>query len=246
MINQVINGDCTAVIKTLEDNSVDLIIADPPYGGNIVENKWDETDDVFSVELLDELYRVLKPEGSIYIWCSIGPKSKSLMNFVMRLSQTKFHLLDMIVWNKVRGRGNRRGWLFTREEILWAVKDSKKYTWNEEYQYSDVKSSWTKGMNGHALKSEFKRLTNVWSDVKENFFAGEKGVDATKHPTAKPIKAMERIILAHTKEGDIVLDPFLGSGTTALAAKKLNRNYIGIEISKEYCDLANSRLKEIE
>lgn len=242
----LINTNCLDFLPTLESSSVDLIIADPPYG-NILNISWDKIDNYydFSQLWLNECQRILKPTGSIYVWCSIGRKSSSLLDIAIIL-KTQFIFQDMIVWSKQRGRGARKGWLFTREELLWATK-TEDYTWNKENQYSTIKyhESWVKRLNKE--NNPFKRATNVWTDIEEVSIemarlSGGKGKRKFFHPTQKPLKALERIILAHTKETDLVLDPFMGSGSTGVACKNLGRNFIGIEIDKEYFDVAKERI----
>jgi len=136
---KLINNDCTEELKNHEDNKFDLIIADPPYG-NLINEQWDKFENYynFSESWLKECYRVLKETGSIYVWCSIGPKSSSLLD-IAKILKENWIFQDMIVWNKQRGRGNKRGWLFTREEILWATKHPKNYIWNKKFQYSTHK-----------------------------------------------------------------------------------------------------------
>ena len=143
----------------------------------------------------------------------------------------------------------RKGWLYTREEIMWFVKDNKKFVWNKEFQYSDEKRTFTAGYSDpikmakykKSVKSDCKRFTNVW-DIREPNISWNKKEIETIHYTPKPLTAIERIIKVHTKENDVVLDCFIGSGTTALACKNLNRSFIGIDISKEYCTLTEKRL----
>ena len=131
-------GDCIEEMKKFPENHFDLIVADPPYGG-LVDAHWDRIPDyfAFSERWLLECKRVLKDDGSIYVWCSIGQKSTSLLD-IAKILKDEFVFQDMIVWSKQRGRGNRKGWLFTREEILWASK-TEQYRWNLDHQYSSEK-----------------------------------------------------------------------------------------------------------
>lgn len=136
----------------------------------------------------------------------------------------------------------RKGWLYTREELMWFVKDNKNFIWNKEEQYGNEKRVYTP--NPEACKSDFKRLTNVWTDINESTLKGGMGqVEIKGHFTPKPIEAIKRIIQCHTTEENIVLDCFMGSGTTALACRELNRKFIGIELEQQYVDIANKRLK---
>jgi site-specific DNA-methyltransferase (adenine-specific) len=230
-------------------NSVDLIIIDPPYG-KIINQKWDNENGL-NLVLLNKLYDILKPTGSIYIFCGIGEKSNSLLEDLNIITKSNFIFKDLITWKKQKGYGARKGWLYTREEIIWCVK-SKNYIWNEDNQYSDEKRNYKRKIG----KSWYKRLTNVWTDIKENLFEdiNSDRINGnwksnlfkkylTLHKTIKPIKLLKRIILSHTQKNDIVLDCFAGSGSTGIACKELERNYILIEKEKEYFDIFKKELK---
>ena len=201
----------------IPDNSIDLVLTDPPY--LTTSEKWDKAE-VFNEDVAIEIKRVCKPTACIYIWCGIGEHSQSLIRWFPILQK---HLIfkDLITWKKRRGIGMRKGWLYTREEILWFVKDNSRFVWNSDFQYSEEPNLFTKGMSGYPIKSKFKRITNVWTDIPEELVRKQK-----THYTPKPLKAIERIIQLHTKPSDIVLDPFSGSGTTALAALNLDRFFI--------------------
>lgn len=243
-MNKLILGDCYDKLREVSDNSVDLIIADPPYV--VTKEKWDQKD-IITEQLSKEFHRVLKDTGSFYCWCGIGGLSGSLFKWYP-IFKKDFIFQDLVTWKKQRGRGMRRGWLYTREEILWFTKDKKNYIWNKKEQLSEEKydPAWIK-----RLGREYKRLTNVWTDIKEETLSGNTGIKDLKkkmiqHYTPKPLKALERIIKVHTKENDVILDPFFGSGTTGVACKKLNRNFIGIEINPIYFELGKKRIEETE
>lgn len=237
-MNKLIHGIWQNELLKLEDNSVDLIIIDPPY--LVTKEKWDK-DEVVNLELSNQLFRIAKESCCIYIWCGIGEKSQSLIRWFPIFSK-KWYFKDLITWKKQRGIGMRKGWLYTREELMWFVKDNSKFIWNKENQYSDIKRVVTMSFKDKererkylaSLGSENKRLTNVWDDIRESNIAWNKKEKQTSHFTPKPLKAIERIILAHTKENDTVLDCFLGSGTTMQACNNLKRNCIGIEKELEY------------
>lgn len=234
-MNQLICGTWEEYLPNIDDASVDLIIIDPPY--LTTKEKWDKKE-VVNEELSKQLFRVAKDSCSLYVWCGIGEKSQSLIRWFPIFSE-QWIFKDLITWKKQRGIGMRKGWLYTREELMWFVKDNNAFVWNKENQYSEEKSKYT-GMGvsengkltnqfGKERLSEYKRLSNVWTDVSEKSTALK-----TMHFTPKPTKAIKRIILAHTKENDTVLDCFLGSGTTMQVCKDLNRNCIGIEKEFEY------------
>lgn len=250
--NQIHLGDCLDILPKITTESVDLVIADPPYG-NVVKEKWDKTTlepyKQFSEAWLKECHRILKPTGSIYVWCSFGDITVKYWLIMADLVSDIFKLKNMIVWSKQRGRGNVRGWLFTREEILWGVKHPKNYFWNKEGQYSTIKyhDAWIKRLGKE--DNPYKRCTNVWTDIDEVTIeqaktSGGKGERKTLHPTQKPVTAIERLIKCHTIENDLVVDPFGGSGTTAVAAKNLNRRFIVIEKDPTYYQTSVDRLNK--
>lgn len=237
-INKIYNEDCLEGLKLLENNSVDLAIYDPPYG-NIVKADWDKNENPFTLELINETFRVLKSTGNFYIWCGIGEKSQSLINFFNIMKQSGFYFKDLITWKKQRGIGMRKGWLYTREECLWYVKDNKQFIWNKENQYSEEKRLTSNKHTKYLPKSEYKRITNVWDDISE---ATTGRQEKQKHLTPKPVEAIERIINLHTQPNDVVLDCFMGSGSTAVACINTNRQYIGFELDETYYNLAQERI----
>lgn len=234
--NQIYLGDCLSVMQEIDDKSVDLIIIDPPY--LTTKEKWDKIE-VVNQELSKQLFRIAKDSCSLYVWCGIGEKSQSLIRWFPIFSQD-WYFKDLITWKKQRGIGMRKGWLYTREELLWFVKDNKQFVWNADNQYSKEK----RGKLGFDIipKNENKRLTNVWTDILENLYSMGKFQKNLLHFTPKPISALERIIKSHTKENDLVLDCFFGSGSTGLACQNLNRQFIGIEKEEKYFNIAKEKL----
>jgi len=235
-MNSVFHTDCLDLCKWVNDDTVDLIIIDPPY--LLTSESWDQ-EEVVSEELSQELFRIAKPSCSLYCWCSIGGKIPSLIRWFPVFSKL-WSYQDLITWKKQRGHGMRKGWLYTREEIMWFVKDNKQYTWNKEFQYGNEKRAFTLPNS----ISEYRRFSNIWTDIKEINQAIAKNTEVAMHPSQKPQKAIERIILAHTKENDVVFDCFVGSGTACVAAKKLNRQYIAGDSNERYVNITKERLKE--
>jgi len=236
MIIDLYNADALDILPTLAP--VQLIINDPPYF-HVVKDDWDHQwktkDDYLEWvrQWLQLEIPLVLPTGSLYIWGSVGERSDTILHIKLLADRLGLYFKDWITWSKSRGMGNRKGWMYTREELLWYVRDNRQFTWNTEHQYSTERRKRDGGknvirvsQNGHKAKSLFKRYTNVWTDISENSYdvMSKKG-----HSTPKPKRAIERIILAHTTVGDTVLDPFLGSGTTCEVAKVLGRNCIGIE-----------------
>lgn len=241
--------DCLKMSKLIDSNSIDLIIVDPPYT-NVVNEIWDKSDNPMTKEIVAEFYRILKPTGNLYCWCGIGEKSQSLIRFFELFRQSKFYFKDLITWKKNRGIGMRKGWLYTREEILWYVKDNKHFTWNKDKQYSNEKRPWNVYKKGGEMvnKSEYRRITNVWTDINEVGYGGSPKTfhndrKEVNHITPKPIEAINRIIQLHTKENDVVFDCFVGSGTTVFSCIKNNRRFICGDNNQRYVDAINLKIK---
>jgi len=245
-------NDCLEVLKKLPENSIDLIFADPPYnlsnGGftvhagrrvSVNKGRWDksagvEADFKFHRNWLAECRRVLKPGGTI--WVSGTYHSIYQCGFALQLLDYK--ILNDIAWYKPNASPNLSCRFFTasHETLIWARKDVKgRHTFN----YNIMKGG---DFSDDFIKKPNKQMRSVWSIAtpppNEKIFG--------KHPTQKPLKLLERIIVAASNEGDIVLDPFTGSSTTGLVATKLGRKFIGIDLEKEYLDLSVKRYGAIK
>jgi len=247
---RLLNGDCFDILRQIPDDSIDMIFADPPYflsssnkitnkGGKFVTcNKGDWDTDVdfeekenFNTQWLKECKRILKNNGTIWI-------SGTFHNIYMigyLLNKLNFFILNDIIWYKPNATPNLSCRRFTasHETLIWAAKnDSKKYVFNYEYLKNNK-------FEDDFFKNEGKQMRSVWAIPTTK--ASEKTLGY--HPTQKPLQLLNRIVLATTNEGDIILDPFMGSGTTGVAALMNNRKFIGIEKEKEYFDLANKRIE---
>ena len=249
-LNTIIKGDCIEKLRNLPDNSVDLIFADPPYNMQLenalyrpnntkvdgVDDEWDKFAsfseyDTFCIAWLNECKRVLKDTGSIWV---IGSYHNIFRvgNIMLNLG---FWILNDVTWYKTNPMPNFLGIRFTNatETLLWCSKkkESKKYTFNHNLM---------KKYNGG------KQMTSVWHIglcIGKERLKNKDGKKA--HSTQKPEELLKRVILSTTKQGDIVLDPFFGTGTTGAVAKKLKRNFIGIEKETEYIKLAQNRIDKI-
>ncbi|HUP66864.1 MAG TPA: site-specific DNA-methyltransferase [Sphingomicrobium sp.] len=245
-LNQILVGDCIAQMARLPDKSVDMIFADPPYnlqlGGDLfrpegsrvdaVDDEWDKfeslaTYDNFTREWLEQARRILKDDGTIWV---IG-SYHNIYRVGSLLQDADFWILNDIVWRKTNPMPNFRGTRFTNahETLLWCAKDEKaRYTFN----YRAMK----------ALNDDLQ----MRSDWLLPICAGAervKGDDGAKaHPTQKPEALLYRILLACTKPGDVVLDPFFGTGTTGAVARRLGRKWIGIEREQAYVKVAEARI----
>ena len=241
-------ADSINLMKQIPENSIDMIFADPPYnlsnGGftvhagkmvSVNKGDWDKSggvdnDFAFHMSWLEEVHRILKPNGTL--WVSGTYHSIYQCGYAIQL--LGFKILNDIAWYKPNASPNLSGRYFTasHETLIWAIKDKKaKHTFN----YQDMKNG-----DWHLkdkLKNEGKQMRSVWSITYPT--ASEKTFG--KHPTQKPIALLERIILASTNPKDIILDPFTGSSTTGLVAAKYGRQFIGIDMEKDYLELSKKR-----
>jgi site-specific DNA-methyltransferase (adenine-specific) len=249
IINKIINQDIFKAIDFLPSNFIDLLFIDPPYNISKKFNKvsFREMDQFEYIEWLDswlsKVVRLLKKNASIYI-CGDWKSSSAIF-----LTGSKyFKVQNRITWEREKGRGAKSNWKNCSEDI-WYFINSSNYTFNiNEVKlrrkvlapYKDENRNpkdWTKKQNGN-FRDTFP--SNIWNDISVPFWSMPENTD---HPTQKPEKLLAKIILASTKKGDIVFDPFLGSGTTAVVAKKLGRKYLGVEVDEYYCCLAEKRLE---
>jgi len=254
--NIVYSGDCVEVLnQEIDRESIDLIFADPPYnlsgnglkwegnktGGDwyMVNEEWDKMTAPeymkFTRKWIGGCHRALKENGSIYISCTYH----NLSEVMIVLKQLEFKINNVIVWQKTNAMPNmtRRVFTHSTEFVVWAVK-GKKWIFNYEK---------LKEINPEKQKDGSpKQMRDVWSMPLVQGKERIRGTDGRAlHPTQKPEEMLKRIILASSNKGDVVLDPFLGSGTTAVVAKKLDRDWIGIEKSKKYVDMAKKRIDSV-
>lgn len=234
------NEDCIEVLKKLKPNSVDLIFADPPYflsnGGKSIHSgkvvsvnkgEWDKMENyedtiLFTKNWINGCFKVLKFGGSIWVSGTVH----NIFEVKNALDEAGFKIINIVVWHKsdpppLIYKNKLR---FSYELIIWASKGFK-HTFNYEYMF--------KINNGE--------LEDVWTIPAVQMNEKKFGY----HPTQKPEELLERIIKSSSNEGDIVLDPFMGSGTTCYVAKKLNRKYIGIEKDKKFFNISKRRIDSI-
>ena len=250
MQNQILQGDCLARLASLPDASVDLVFADPPYTLQLegalsrpdqsvvdaVNDDWDKFAsfadyDAFTRAWLTECRRVMKPQASLWV---IG-SYHNIFRVGTALQDLGFWMLNDIVWRKANPMPNFRGRRFTNahETLIWAARSQtdRHYT----FHYEALKS----GNEDVQMRSDwFIPLCTGGERIKDT-----KGRKA--HPTQKPEELLARIILSSSNPGDLVLDPFFGSGTTGAVAKRLGRHYLGIERDPAYVDVAKTRIEAV-
>lgn len=250
--NKTINGNIFEILPLLPDSFADLIIIDPPY--NLSKNfngmKFNAMKNSSYEEYVDswlsEVCKKLKDNGSLYL-CGDWKCTSALQNSLSK----NLTILNRITWQREKGRGAKENWKNGMEDIWFAVKNPDDYYFDVEsvkmkrkviapYKENGKPKDWKEEKNGNF------RLTypsNFWDDISIPFWSMSENTD---HPTQKPEKLYAKLILASSKPGDVVFDPFLGSGTASVVAKKLSRIYCGIELNEEYCLFAEKRLLNAE
>ena len=249
VINKTLNGDLLIMLKYIPDHFADLIIIDPPY--NLTKNfngmkfncRSENSYDEYLKTWFPQVCKKLKKTGSLYI-CGDWKSTSSLQ----RAIEKELTIINRITWQREKGRGAKKNWKNGMEDIWFAVKDPNEYYFNVEavMMKRKVLAPYTTDGNPKDWNKEDGsnfRLThpsNFWDDISIPFWSMSENTD---HPTQKSEKLYAKLILASSKEGDIIFDPFLGSGTASVVAKKLNRRYCGIELNEEYCLWAEKRLE---
>ncbi len=249
IVNKTLNGDILAMLKYIPDHFANLIIIDPPYnltkdfGGLKFTSRSQDSYYEYLKTWFPQICKKLKENGSLYM-CGDWRSTSSMQ----RAIEEELSILNRITWQREKGRGAKQNWKNGMEDIWFAVKNPRDYYFNTKavmmkrkilapYRIDGKAKGWRTEANGNF------RLTypsNFWDDISIPFWSMPEN---TVHPTQKSEKLYAKLILASSKEGDMVLDPFLGSGTASVVAKKLNRKYCGIELNEEYCLLAEKRLK---
>lgn len=245
----IVCNDVSRVLPHLPDSCVDLMFADPPYNltKSFNDRQFRKTSIDEYAEWLDswlsQTVRVLKPTASVYIcgdWrCSAA---------IHRIGEKYFTPQNRITWEREKGRGAKSNWKNCSEDI-WFFTVSDDYYFNVDAvmlkrqviaPYTDSNGApkdWTETENG---RFRLTHPSNLWTDLTVPYWSMPENTD---HPTQKPEKLLAKIVLASSHEGDLVFDPFNGSGTTTVVAKKLGRHYLGVEIDETYCCLALKRLE---
>ena len=244
----LIQGDTFVVLPTLSDGFANLIIVDPPYnlardfGGNKFTSVSSAAYEDYLRSWFPLLCDKLVPNGSLYM-CGDWRCSSSMQ----RVIEERLTILNRITWQREKGRGAARNWKNSMEDIWFAVKNPKDYHFDLEavkqrrrvlapYRQEGKPKDWEETEEG---KFRTTCPSNFWDDITVPFWSMPEN---TEHPTQKPEKLIAKLILASSRAGDMVFDPFLGSGTTAVVAKKLHRRYCGIELHPDYLLLAAKRL----
>jgi site-specific DNA-methyltransferase (adenine-specific) len=243
-----INDDMFQTVENLPREFVDLLILDPPYNldknfhGLVFSKKSIEEYNAWLDKIICALKPLLKKDASIYI-CGEWLTSHSIFS----VASSHFKVKNRITWEREKGRGSSNNWKSSSEDI-WFCTLTDNYTFNAEAvkirkkviaPYKDsfgLPKDWTITQKGQYRDTY---PSNFWTDITVPFWSMSENTD---HPTQKSEKTLAKLILASSNKGDFIFDPFLGSGTTSVVAKKTGRKYLGIEINEDYCLLAEKRL----
>ena len=250
-LNCTVNGDAYLALEKVENCSVDLLIVDPPYNldknfhGNGFKKRSEEEYAEYTQKWIDAIKPKLKQNASIYVCCDW--RSALVIGSILAKN---FILRNRITWQREKGRGAKANWKNSMEDIFFATV-SDEYTFNLDavkqrkkvlapYKENGEPKDWESTKDGN-----FRNTcpSNFWDDIAVPYWSMPEN---TAHPTQKPEKLIAKLVLASSNKGDLVLDPFAGSGTTAVVAKKLSRNYIGIEQNPLYCAWTEKRLLDCE
>jgi site-specific DNA-methyltransferase (adenine-specific) len=245
------NTDSVGFLSSLPENSIDMIFADPPYnlsnGGfsvhagrmvSVNKGDWDkskgfEDDYDFHYRWLEACRRVLKPHGTLWV----SGTYHSIYQCGHALQALNYHILNDISWFKPNASPNLSCRFFTasHETLIWARKEKKA---KHHFDYDLMKGG---DWEGDVLKKPGLQMRSVWSIGTPKPYEKKFG----KHPTQKPLELLRRIVLASTKKGDIVLDPFTGSSTTGLAAAMHDRKFVGVDLEKSYLEVSKKRFLDL-
>lgn len=251
IIDKTIIGDTFKILSMLPRGFVDLLVVDPPYNldkdfhGQQFKKISDEAYQEYTESWISKVKPLLKETASIYVCCDWA--SSSVIGNVLK---NHFYLQNRITWQREKGRGALSNWKNGMEDI-WFATNSKSYTFNVEsvkvrrkviapYKVDGKPKDWEETADGN-FRNTYP--SNFWDDISIPYWSMPEN---TAHPTQKPEKLLAKLILASSNQGDVVLDPFLGSGSTSVTAKKLGRHYVGIEMNEQYCVWAEKRIEMAE
>ena len=248
ILDKTLLGDTFEILSFMPEKFIDLLIVDPPYNidkdfhGNKFKKSADIIYEEYTKEWIEKILPLLKSTASVYVCCDW--KSSIVIAGVLK---KYFHIQNRITWQREKGRGALSNWKNGMEDI-WFATMSKDYTFNVEavksrrrvidpYKVDGKPKDWEETPEGN-FRNTYP--SNFWDDISIPYWSMPEN---TAHPTQKPEKLLAKLILASSNEEDIVFDPFLGSGSTSVCAKKLGRHYVGIEQNEQYCIWAEKRLE---
>ena len=250
-VNCTVLGDVFKALEKIENKSVDLLIVDPPYNldknfhGNEFKKVGGEKYTAYTEDWIEKVKPKLKDTASVYVCCDWESAI-----YIGAVLSKHFVLRNRITWQREKGRGAKANWKNSMEDIFFATV-SDDYTFNLDavkikkrvlapYRENGKPKDWEESADG---KFRFTCPSNFWDDIAVPYWSMAEN---TAHPTQKPEKLIAKLILASSNAGDLILDPFAGSGTTGVVAKKLKRKYINVEQNPLYCAWGEKRLQDAE
>ncbi|MEM7333461.1 MAG: site-specific DNA-methyltransferase [Chloroflexota bacterium] len=245
----IFNMDCLAGMAQLPDALIDLTVTSPPYNiGKAYEEKRPLSDYLnWCQTWLNEIYRVTETNGSFWLnlgYLPIPHKAKALPISYLLWDKIPFYFIQEVVWHYGAGVAGKKFYSPRNEKFLWTVKNPKEYTFNlDAVRDPNVKYPNQKKNGKIKVNPLGKNPTDVWQFPKVTSGKNRSSKERTAHPAQFPEAVIKRIILASSNKNDIVLDPFLGSGTTAAVAQKLGRKVVGFELKEAYCNIAARRVE---
>ncbi len=256
-LNRIIHGDVLAELTRLPANLAQAVIADPPYGNVLVETGWDTQWQRVSDYLewcqtwTAQCLRILKDDGLCFIFGQLGKREHGFIHLMSQLCRS-FQFHDLIIWDRVVGYNERRDSLTPAYEMILVLRKGEKVKFNKD----SVRIPYDARTIVMYLKDpRYKDKQERLKHLSQGKFATNilsvpslKGASKEKcgHPSQKPLELITKLILLSTDAGDVVLDPFLGSGTTAVAATQQGRHWLGVELSEEYCAIARRRIADAQ
>ena len=245
----IYHGDCLSALKSLPDELFSLTVTSPPYNiGKEYEIPLPIDDYVaWCEQWMDEVYRVTQPNGAFWLnlgYLEIGGKAKAVPLSYLLWNRSRFYLMQEVVWNYGAGVASRKSLSPRNEKLLWYVKHSENYTFNlDAIRDPDVKYPLQKKNGKLRCNTIGKNPSDVWQIAKVTSGENRSSAEQTNHPAQFPLDLVDRIVLGFSNPGELVLDPFMGSGTVALSCLEHGRRVLGFEIKPAYCDLAAQRIE---
>ena len=245
-LNKVKNTDCRNYLKNVEGNSVNLIVIDPPY--NELPKEWDNFDDWETIKR--EFSRILKKDGQVYIFGK-QPMLSDVYYQIRDLFDFRFEL----IWNKGKGFWTSNFMPMRSHELIWCFKKKGVKTSSVYFDLESIKTPGEpyvrKNKVVSTVRNNWKANHTIFKDgrrfplsvISHSSISRKSKLEGTEHPTQKPVEILKWIVKSSSKEGDVVLDCFMGSGTTAIACLELKRDFIGCEIDKKFYDISEKRIK---
>ena len=253
--NQIILGDTIDILKQISKETFQLIIADPPYYNVLVDEEWDtqwqtETDYLeWCLQWGSECFRVLKSNGLFFCFGQLGKREHVFIHLMHKFCK-EFQFHDLIIWDRLVGYNDRKDSFTPAYEMILALrKSNKEVLFNKDaIRIPYPEETISTYMKDKRYKDKAARMAHLQKGKYSTNILSVPSLKGTSkercgHPSQKPLQLIEKLVLSSTNKNDLVLDPFLGSGTTAVASQKLGRKYTGIEINPKYVSIAKKRLQ---